>query len=761
MRQTYSQCGINNPVRHQEEAWRRLSESKSVIIRAPTGSGKTEAVVLPFLNFRGNELPLHLLYALPLRSLANQIAERIEKYAQKLSKSSLRVRLQHGERPESVLFASDIVVATIDQVVTSYACTPLTLPVRHGNIPAGAVMSSFLVFDEAHLFDPNLGLQATRLICERLHRLGIPYAVLSATLPDSIVEFWHDELGAEVVEAYSEFVPRQVIIDWRDSLLTPEEIKTFLQKFARILVVCNTVDRAVEIYRGVLEEARKQGYECELIHSRFLPDDRKRKEEWVQRHFGKDHPPDTRALLIATQVVEVGLDISADLLLTEVAPVDALIQRAGRVARWGGEGKVWVYDVTMTAPYSKDLVDKTKEVLLRNSGINLDWATAKCWVNQVLNDTYREILHESSAYEQVVAQLSRAAFEGSRTRAEAAVRDVNTVEVTVHSEPKKLGKDVLRLPTISVHIGIVKKWVEEAKRTKSKVFRIEVDREPSDAQVKVHLECIRSDDIVIGDRLIFPPSVLNYSDEWGLQSGSGGADFQPLAPKEAQPPGYRWSEETWNEHSVKTVQAMEEILDAESKVVSALASLLMVPEKDVWTAARVAAALHDLGKLSKEWQSRAGVSVQAEPEKLLAHTGNRNYEGFPPHATVSAYALWPALVDDGAFPRLFAKAVCFAIAHHHSVRAKEVTSYEFHRAWREAVEKVLRQCGLSDVLNLDQITYHQPSKTNLREQFPPLEYERLYTAYVLLSRWLRLADRIATGGGEDALFRYEDWFGGL
>ena len=209
--QQYGRIGISQPSQPQKKAWELLAEGKSVVIRSPTGSGKTEAVVLPFLALGdGEKLPGRILYALPLRSLAHQVERRIEEYAEKLGKpNSFKVRLQHGKKPESVLFAADAVVATIDQVITSYACTPLTLPVRHGNIPAGAVMSSFLVFDEVHLFDPELGLQATRLICERLHRLGIPYALLSATLPDSVVEHWNN-LGAEIVEAYSEFVDRKV-----------------------------------------------------------------------------------------------------------------------------------------------------------------------------------------------------------------------------------------------------------------------------------------------------------------------------------------------------------------------------------------------------------------------------------------------------------------------------------------------------------------------------------------------------------------------
>jgi CRISPR-associated endonuclease/helicase Cas3 len=754
----YDQIIKSTPAYHQHRAWDLLSQGKSVIIRAPTGSGKTEAIVLPYLKHGDTSLPSRLIYALPLRSLAKQVADRLASYAKKLGKPPRwRVRLQHGEAPESVLFTADSVVATIDQVITSYACTPLTLPVRHGNIPAGAVMGSFLVFDEVHLFDPKLGLQATRLICERLRRLGMPYAVLSATLPDSVVEFWRDNLGAEAIEADAEFVQRHVTVEWRGSRLNADEVKHALGQANRILVVCNTVDRAVELYCHVVTDAQNQGYACNLLHSRFLPKHRMQKEDWVLQHFGKNASPGTTALLIATQVVEVGLDISADLLLTEIAPVDALIQRAGRVARWGGNGKVWVYDVASSAPYSKDLVETTKDLIQRNSGAPLDWTAAKGWVNQVLNEAYRQILHETNAYEQVVAQLSRAAFEGSRSRAEAAVRDVNTVEVSLHSNPHSLGQNLLRLPTISVHIGIAKKWAKQAAQARAQVWRVEVDRNPSDAQVTVNLEPIADREISIGDRLVFPSSVISYSDQLGLQEGTGGPDFQPQTG--ATPPAIPsvLQREGWIEHSVRVAQVVEKLLQNEGYAVSALATLLSVSVDEVRRAAQLAALLHDLGKLNREWQSKAGVSGSAGPADLLAHTDGRDYVPFPPHATVSAYALWPALVDGGALPRLLARAVCFAIAHHHSVRAKEVPPYALHPAWQSAVEQALQQCGLSGALDLGRIVENQLSPTNLREQFPPVEYERLYTAYVLLSRWLRLADRIGTGG-EDAVLHYENWF---
>ncbi len=754
------------PAPHQEQTWESLSRGQPVVLRAPTGSGKTEAIVLPFLMFSGGRLPARLLYALPLRSLANQTVERINEYAQALSKpQSWRVRLQHGQAPESVLFTADAVAATIDQVITSYACTPLILPLRHGNIPAGAVMSSFVVFDEVHLFDPELGLQATRLICERLNCLGIPYAILSATLPDCVVELWQKELGAEIVEASGEFVQRQVTIQWTGRQLDGRAVlQQINQGCNRILVVCNTVDRAVEIYRQVCEHAQQQGYECNLLHSRFLPEDRERKEEWVLQRFGKSASQGTRAILIATQVVEVGLDISADVLLTEVAPVDALIQRAGRVARWGGQGSVYVYDVASPAPYKQDLVNRTKELLERfrnDSSASLNWDTAKKWVNQILNDEYQRILEESNAYEQVVAQLSRAAFEGSRSRAEAAVRDVNTVEVTVHNNLQAIGTDALRLPTIGVHIGVVKGWMKQAKQKKAPVWRIEIDQQGSDARPSVEVVEITGDkDLSIGDRIVFPPFVLQYSSNYGLHLSAGDQVFQPLPGQGRTLPSSAPWKESWVEHSVRTAYAVEEVLAKEWHAVQALARLLDVDDALIRKAATLVALLHDLGKLSIEWQKKAGILHTAGASDLLAHTDGRVYMNFPPHATVSTYALWDALVDEQVFPRILARAMGFAIAHHHSVRAKEVPKYEFHPQWRSAVEQVLQVCNLAGVLDLNRVVKRQNSPTALRDRFPPLEYECLYTAYVLISRWLRLADRLATGG-EDALLRYENWFGRL
>ncbi len=743
-----------SPHQHQIDAWHALERNKPIVLRAPTGSGKTEAVFLPFVSFSGNSLPSRLLYALPLRSLANQIAGRMQEHAQKLGKGNWRIRLQHGQAPESVLFAADVVVCTIDQLVTSYACTPLTLPLRHGNIPAGAVMSSFIVFDEVHLFDPEQALQSMRLICERLHRLGLPFALLSATLPDSVLEFWQKKFGCELIDAQSETVQRSVQVEFSESELSAEQVVKSLQDgHQRVLVVVNTVERTINLFEEVRDRALQLGYECELVHSRFLPDDRRAKEDWIVQRFGKNARLG-RSLLIATQVVEAGLDISADCILTELAPIDALIQRAGRCVRWSGEGIVQIFDVKSPAPYDAELVSKTREVLKRNLPTCLTWEQSKVWVNEVLNERYEKALQEST-YERVVANLSYASFTGDRRRAEQAVRDLDTVDVTLHEKPETLDKEVLMLPTISVHIGVVRSWLNKG----VKAWRVEVDKDPIDGQLQAVCELVRNkQSIVVGDRIVFSPDKLVYDGELGLREGEGGKGFELTLAKEKLPIKSALCKETWIGHAIKTVHEIEKLLERDGKAVKGLANLLGVSEDEVKRTAKLAALLHDFGKLAIEWQQCAGVPENADAKKLLAHTAQRDYTRFPSHATVSAYALWDALRE--ILPCQLGKAVLFAIAHHHSVRAKQVPAYKLHKSWQQAMMLAAKQAGL-DMLSLHKVCERQQSTTELRDSFPPMECERLYTAYVLLSKWLRLADRLATEGSEDAILRYEDWFGRL
>ena len=169
----------------------------------------------------------------------------------------------HGQRPESVLFLRRCSLRhPRPGAVTSYVCTPLTLGVRHGNIPARAVAGSFLAFDEApHTFEPQFGLQSTLVIVERAAKLGIPFVIMSATLPDSFIKALPDRLqlpSLKLVEGDRlpplGSAPRRITLNLHDHSPGLDNINTrreLLDPSCKALVVANTGDRAVGLYESL------------------------------------------------------------------------------------------------------------------------------------------------------------------------------------------------------------------------------------------------------------------------------------------------------------------------------------------------------------------------------------------------------------------------------------------------------------------------------------------------------------------------------
>ncbi|MCX7770555.1 MAG: DEAD/DEAH box helicase, partial [Proteobacteria bacterium] len=109
---------------HQKKIWSCFKENKfPLLLKAPTGSGKTEAILAPFLSqFIDNSFIVapRLIYVLPMRVLVNNIANRIKRYVYNIS-PYIKVEVQHGDLPNSPFFISDIVVTTLDQFLYGFA----------------------------------------------------------------------------------------------------------------------------------------------------------------------------------------------------------------------------------------------------------------------------------------------------------------------------------------------------------------------------------------------------------------------------------------------------------------------------------------------------------------------------------------------------------------------------------------------------------------------------------------------------------------
>ena len=349
----------------QRESRRKLSCGYSVLITAPTGLGKTRAAIAPF-TFMGNNplLTTSLIYTLPLRALTYGVMEE-------LSSFGIDSTLHHGDEPESRFFSEQAIVTTIDQYLTAFAGAPLSWSSHLSHAAAGAVLSSYSVFDEVHLLSPRRALQLLFGLLKLRHRWGLLSCVMTATLPPSAARFFEEFCGLKRIEASPSDVQQRD--SWRKVRLqllgkriqegtkkkkskkfiweevTPESIcKVVKEKWEsweeleinsssnerKIIVFVNTVDRAIQVYR----EIKEAGFcsQVFLAHSRFAKHHRREVERDIQTHFGRDASP-REAILVSTQVAEAGLNISAPLVITELCPMDSLIQRAGRCQRFNME----------------------------------------------------------------------------------------------------------------------------------------------------------------------------------------------------------------------------------------------------------------------------------------------------------------------------------------------------------------------------------------------------------------------------------------
>jgi CRISPR-associated endonuclease/helicase Cas3 len=415
-----------------------------------------------------------------------------------------------------------------------------------------------------------------------------------------------------------------------------------------------------------------------------------------------------------------------------------LIQRAGRCARWGGEGEVIVFGISHHAPYEEFLINETKTVIENNKNKRLTWDLEKEMVDQVLGDTFME-LAKPEAGSKAMMYLSKAAFEGKPAIAEKAVRDALSVEVSIHNEPESIGNKVLMLPRTKIHPGIVKRFFAEKN---PKMWLIEQDRNVFDDYIPYvkSLQIRNVNQIHPNNFYIFHSDYASYSSEEGLILGKPGTLLKPTK-MEKQPDISQYNDiplETWKTHALRTLEVFEKhIFPEEDFLYSKLSSFLSKTKDELLTLFRLTLLLHDLGKLTEEWQQKIGAK-----KEFLAHSGDIEKKKLPPHATVSAYILgdylrktWDSNLGDAAF---------FAIAHHHSVRAKKVPKYKLCSGWYEEVTNIISEkLGLRIESTIFRDFEKQNSSTTLSSHLPAFENEKTYNTYVILSRALRLSDRMA------------------
>ncbi len=305
--------------------------SGHVIAMAPTGSGKTEASILWALRNAREMGGAKIIYLLPTMVTANSIWSRLTDFFGKqnvgLTHSTANLFL-HGdqliqeedkwENRREVLFDQSFIkpvtVGTVDQLLTAgFNSGRWTL--KEAN-----AFNAVIVIDEIHAYDGwTLGLIVSMI--RHLSAMGTRFMLMSATLPEPFRKMFVGELDGAAFIADNSLLDatrsRYFTVDNRiDDALA--DIASAVQDGRRVLVVTNTVESCQNMAELLAD------FQPICYHSRFILKDRTEIEVRIEQ----------AGLVVATQVIEVSLDIDYDWLFTECAPPDAIAQRAGRVNRY-------------------------------------------------------------------------------------------------------------------------------------------------------------------------------------------------------------------------------------------------------------------------------------------------------------------------------------------------------------------------------------------------------------------------------------------
>lgn len=349
-----------------------------VLIEAPTGEGKTEAALR--LAEVGRAAGRGFFFALPTMATANGLLARIDGYLQTaIGSHEERARLLHsgawlvrregdtlanpddrekGPEAEDWFAGSKrglldrYGVGTIDQALMG------ALLAKHFFVRLFALSGKTVVVDEVHAYDVYMA-SLMDILLAWLKVLDCRVILLSATLPSarrrSLLASWGCAESPETpypritavladgtaqAESFSVKARRplkiQPMLCGQDTSLEEAVgmlLKSIRQGAKTAALIVNTVSRAQKAMAAASQLLESREIEVSLFHARLTIEDRQTVESKVLMEFGKEAPRDRPRLLIATQVVEQSLDLDFDLMVSDLAPVDLLIQRAGRLHR--------------------------------------------------------------------------------------------------------------------------------------------------------------------------------------------------------------------------------------------------------------------------------------------------------------------------------------------------------------------------------------------------------------------------------------------
>lgn len=389
-----------------------IQNNSSLLISAPCGRGKTEAALARAIDIIQQAGKNRIIFALPTQITSNAMYTRLKEIF-----GSENVGIYHGlsrfvhyfegktitEDDDNVIqdddistivreekvFLKPVTVTTVDHLVYS-----LVHGYKQADYALGNILTSVVIFDEIHYYEHHT-LRYIIEAMEILKKLKVPHIAMSGTLPDCIIS----KLGKDytLIQDEEGFQFKPFLIEIKSSLITEaiDEIIRLYEMGEKQIIILNTVLKAQNIYNRLAERIDDKN-NIILYHSMFTHYDRAyspdSKEATIFSWKNSNNSP-TRWIIVSTQAIEISVDISCTVMHAEIAPIDAIGQRGGRLNRGAkyhdNRARMIIYKTENYKPYyfEKDgdinFVQRTEDILKEGE---VTYETIRNWCSQVYGD---------------------------------------------------------------------------------------------------------------------------------------------------------------------------------------------------------------------------------------------------------------------------------------------------------------------------------------------------------------------------------------
>lgn len=551
-KEIFEKLNLNNLTEVQNKI-SKLESNKNLLIVSSCGSGKTEASYFKMLEYDKKTIFIE-----PMKTLANSISDRLEFYNNQLNLPD--VTLQHSSSQEDKFLKNKYTVTTIDQVLSGYLAIGKQSYMKGKN-----VLMSNLIFDEVQLFDTDTMLLTTINMLDEIFKLGNRFIIMTATMPQFLIDYLAERYEMDVI------ITEKIREDRKVKLFYEEELdySKVIDYKDKQIIICNSIKQLKEIHKN-LPKSR-----VITLHSTFLNSDRLKIEEQVNKYFGKKSTKNDK-ILLTTQIVEVGIDISCEKLYTTACKIDNLVQRDGRCCRWGGNGQVIVFKNDDNI-YEKELVENTILHIKNNQGIDFNWTIQKQWINEILNEYYKMKIN----YKEL--KKNKLNFKGCNKS--KLIRDIQNINVIVVNDIDNLNKADFNRESVSIHINKLNEI------TKDNTLYI-LDK--NSIKTIEYKQAEIGDVIVIqGNNCIYDKLGFRYEDNYLIENNK--CNTFPIKNKLYTTNYSDYISETWIHHSETVRDLLSYKLNQEE-----------FNDYIVLNKSKIAfyGGLHDLGKLDIEWSKK-------------------------------------------------------------------------------------------------------------------------------------------------------------